>query len=108
MSSTSDVKSVTRASIAAKITELTELTSTQSHEVVDLILEQITNFLAAGDEVLITGFGRFMTMHKKSRKGRNPQTNEPLTIEARRVMKFRASPQLGKNLTEAFLDRLSK
>jgi len=73
------------------------MSKTQSGEVLDNLLELITKKLKKGKEVNITGFGKFSVQHRKSRKGRNPQTGEEITIPARDVPKFKA----GKSLKEA-------
>jgi integration host factor subunit alpha len=48
----------------------------------------------AGGKVKISGFGSFVVNQKKSRRGRNPQTGEPITIDSRRVLTFKASQVL--------------
>jgi len=73
------------------------MSKTQAGEVLDGLLDIIVSSLKKGNEVNITGFGKFSVQHRKSRKGRNPQTGEELTIPARDVPKFKA----GKNLKEA-------
>lgn len=73
------------------------MSKTQSGEVLDNLLELITKKLKKGKEVNITGFGKFSVQHRKSRKGRNPQTGEEITIPARDVPKFKA----GKSLKES-------
>lgn len=103
----SDTGSVTRQTIASRISSDTELNARQATEAVDQIIDEVTTALAAGEDVLITGFGKFVTLQKKSRLGRNPRTKAPLTIDARRVLKFRSSALLTQELTRALLSRLS-
>jgi len=50
--------------------------------------------LVNGEDVLISGFGKFCVKDKKRRRGRNPATGEDLTLESRRVVTFRCSPVL--------------
>jgi integration host factor subunit alpha len=57
-------------------------------------LEIIKETLASGEEVKIPGFGKFELQDKKDRNGRNPHTGEAVTIKARRVTTFKASPIL--------------
>lgn len=76
-----------------------DFTRTQSAQVVDSILEIIKQTLENGEEILITGFGRFYINKKRQRRGRNPKTGEDLMLEPRRVVKFRA--------TEALRDKLN-
>jgi integration host factor subunit alpha len=47
--------------------------------------------LANGDDLLISGFGKFNVKDKKARRGRNPQTGEELTLDERRVITFKPS-----------------
>jgi integration host factor subunit alpha len=50
--------------------------------------------LEAGEKIKISGFGKFEVRDKQSRPGRNPQTDEKITIDARRVLTFKTSPVL--------------
>lgn len=99
-------EAVTRQTLANRIAADTELSVRQATEVVDQIIEEVTQALADGEDVMITGFGKFVTLEKKSRLGRNPRTKEPLTIAPRRVLKFRSSPLLTQELTKARLSGL--
>lgn len=60
------------------------------------LLEWIVGFLKttlqAGESIIIAGFGRFTVRNKHARLARNPRTGEAMTILARRVVTFRASP----------------
>ncbi len=49
---------------------------------------------APGGKVKISGFGTFLVNHKHARRGRNPQTGEPITIDSRRVLSFKPSQVL--------------
>ena len=105
MPSTSNT--VTKQSIVNRISENTGLTIKDSSELVDIILGEITQSLANNDDVLITGFGKFEVTSKKSRIGRNPLNGEPVTIPARRVMKFKPSDLLKEGVSKAAVDRLT-
>ena len=63
----------------------------EAQKIVDLILETIKGRLARGEKVLISGFGCFTVLHKKDKKGVNPQTGEPVTISGRNSVKFKPS-----------------
>ncbi len=65
-------------------------------EVVDVFLQTITKALKKGEEVVITGFGSFKVVRRKSRTGRNPQTGETIKIPARKVVKFTPGSELRK------------
>jgi integration host factor subunit alpha len=64
----------------------------QSRAVVDTVFELIKKALESGDDVLISGFGKFAAKKKAQRKGRNPITGEDLTLDARTVITFKCSP----------------
>ena len=74
-----------------------DFSKAKSARAVESLLAIIKNSLASGEDVLITGFGKFIVMKKRERRGRNPQTGEEIKIKARKVPKFVA----GKALKEA-------
>jgi integration host factor subunit alpha len=55
------------------------------------LLEIMKRTLASGEDVLITGFGKFCVHDKKERRGRNPQTGEDMMLGSRRVVTFKCS-----------------
>ena len=69
-------------------------TKKDSAKIVETVLELIKSKLKAGDEILISGFGKFCVKEKKQRRGRNPATGEDLILDARRVVTFKCSPVL--------------
>ena len=69
-------------------------TKKDSAKIVETLLELIKSTLKAGDEILISGFGKFCVKEKKQRRGRNPATGEDLILDARRVVTFKCSPVL--------------
>jgi integration host factor subunit alpha len=66
----------------------------QSLTITESLLEIIKSTLASGDDVLISGFGKFCVKEKRARKGRNPATDEELMLPARRVVTFKCSGML--------------
>ena len=70
----------------------------QSFEMLGYILETIEKTLESGEDVLISGFGKFCVKNKNPRRGRNPSTGEDLPLEARRVIVFRCSTVLKHKL----------
>jgi len=62
--------------------------------IVESLFEIIKDELAKGEKVMISGFGRWSVRQKRARKGRNPQTGEAMTIEARKVVTFKPSGML--------------
>jgi len=66
----------------------------QSSETVETLLELIKSTLASGEDVLISGFGKFCVKEKRERRGRNPATGEDMMVAPRRVVTFRCSGKL--------------
>jgi integration host factor subunit alpha len=66
----------------------------QSAEVTESLLEIVKSTLASGDDVLVSGFGKFCVKEKKERKGRNPATGNDLMLKPRRVVTFKCSGKL--------------
>jgi len=66
----------------------------QSSETFETILELIKSTLASGEDVLISGFGKFCVKEKRERRGRNPATGEDMMVAPRRVVTFRCSGKL--------------
>lgn len=86
---------ITRQDITKKLLEnLSSLTLKEANSIVDSIIDTMRETLAKGEEVKISGFGKFVVSSKDARVGRNPQTGEPVHISARRVLKFRPSDVL--------------
>ena len=82
---------LTKAHIAKTIHKRLSFSNVRSAQLVDSLLETIKVILESGEDVLITGFGRFCVKEKRRRRGRNPQTGEDLILDARRVVTFRCS-----------------
>ena len=85
---------LTKAKIGEAVSEQIGYTKTQSVEMVDTLLELIKKFLESGEDVLVSGFGKFCVKTKLERRGRNPATGEDMILEPRRVVTFRCSRQL--------------
>lgn len=67
------------------------LSKQESRQIVERVLSIIKNTLASGEDLLISGFGKFSVRQKKARRGRNPQTKENLILRARKVVVFKTS-----------------
>ena len=66
----------------------------QSIATAESLIALIKDTLASGDDLLVSGFGKFCVKDKKERKGRNPATGEDLMLKPRRVVTFKCSGQL--------------
>jgi integration host factor subunit alpha len=69
-----------------------------SRSVVENLFEIIKATLERSEDLLISGFGKFVVKEKNERRGRNPQTTEDLRLRARRVVVFKSSGVLRKNI----------
>ena len=85
---------MTKADIGKRIHELAGISENESESVLENILEVLKSTLQRGEDITITGFGKFRVRTKRPRVGRNPRTGEEITIPARRVVTFQASPLL--------------
>jgi len=72
----------------------TAFPKTRSTEIVETFLEIIKSTLESGEDVLVSGFGKFSVNEKKERRGRNPATGEDMMLEARKVVTFKCSGKL--------------
>ena len=70
----------------------------EAADIVELVFETLKETLSQGEKVKISGFGNFVVREKKSRMGRNPQTDEPILISARKVLTFKPSQVLKQQL----------
>ena len=61
---------------------------------VEILIDMMKATLASGEDVLITGFGKFNVKDKKKRRGRNPATDEDIVLRARKVVTFKCSGKL--------------
>ncbi len=84
----------TKADIIKAIAEQNGYTKKKSIETVEAILEIIKRTLETGEDVLISGFGKFCVKEKKERRGRNPATDETMMLAQRRVVTFKCSGKL--------------
>jgi integration host factor subunit alpha len=66
----------------------------ESSRILESVLETVKTTLANGEDVLISGFGKFNVKLKGARQGRNPATGGGLILDARRVVTFKCSPRL--------------
>lgn len=84
---------LTKNDIVAKVNDL-GFTKKKSIETVESLLEIIKNTLESGDDVLVSGFGKFCVKDKKKRRGRNPATGSDLILRERKVVTFKCSGKL--------------
>ncbi|WP_035238968.1 integration host factor subunit alpha [Desulfobacter vibrioformis] len=85
---------LTKTIITEKIQNELDLSRTVAYDVMEEFLEIIKETIAGGEDIMISGFGKFCVNEKKARKGRNPATDEEMTLSARRVVTFKCSGKL--------------
>jgi integration host factor subunit alpha len=85
---------LTKNHLISAVAEANGYPRNKSAELIETLLELIKSKLASGEDVLISGFGKFCIKEKKERRGRNPATGEGMMLEPRRVVTFRCSRQL--------------
>lgn len=86
-----DSRTITRADLAEAVYEEVGLSRNESSELVESVIDEISDALVAGDHVKISSFGSFSLKQKGERIGRNPKTGIEVPISPRKVLVFRAS-----------------
>jgi integration host factor subunit alpha len=92
---------VTRADLSEAVYQEVGLSRNESSELVEAVLDEISDALVKGDTVKISSFGSFSVRQKGERVGRNPKTGEEVPILPRRVLVFRASHVLKNRINQA-------
>jgi DNA-binding protein HU-beta len=82
--------------LVREVAEKSGLSGADAKRAVDATLESISGQLSSGNEVRLTGFGKFSVSHREARQGRNPQTGETMQIAAKTVPRFSAGAELKK------------
>ena len=83
---------MTKADIVDRVCEqVGGFSKKEAADLVDQVFDTIKAVLETGEKIKISGFGNFVVREKKPRPGRNPQTGQEITIEARRVLTFKPS-----------------
>ena len=82
---------LTKIQIVESIHNQIGLPKNKSTEIVETLLGIIKSTLASGEDILISGFGKFCVKDNRERKGRNPATGDDLMLESRKVVTFKCS-----------------
>jgi integration host factor subunit alpha len=90
--------SLSKADIVDRVTETFGFTRKKSSETVECLLETIKRALESGDDVLISGFGKFFIQDKAPRKGRNPATGGEMMLPPRKRVAFKCSGKLRERI----------
>ena len=89
---------LTKVDIATKIADDCGFMKGEAAEIVEKLLDIVKNSLIQGEDVLISGFGKWTVKEKNSRRGRNPQTGAKLILDARKVVTWKYSPILKQSV----------
>ena len=93
---------LTKAQVVDSVQNQLGFPKERSMALVESLLEIMKKSLEHGEEVLISGFGRFCLKEKNARKGRNPQNGQDITLRPRRVVTFRCSGVLRDKINRPF------
>ena len=91
---------LTKAEIAAAVSQQLEVPHTTAKVLVDSFFEEVRSHLESNEDVKLSSFGNFETRDKKARPGRNPKTGEEVEISSRRVVTFHAGQKLKQAVQE--------
>ncbi len=92
---------LTKADIVQKVYQNHNLTKVQATDTVESFLRIAKNCLIDGENLLVSGFGKFNVKEKSARRGRNPQTGNELILDARRVVTFKPSGILRERINDS-------
>ncbi len=84
----------TKTTIIEKIAGNNNYTPSQAKDIIETMLEIIKETLTAGEDIMISGFGKFQVNEKAPRKGRNPATGRDMMLGKRRVVTFKCAGRL--------------
>jgi integration host factor subunit alpha len=87
-----------KSQIVAEISNKSGFTRKKSADAVETLLEIIKSTLSSGEDLLISGFGKFCVKEKNPRRGRNPATGETMMLASRKVVTFKCSQKLRKQI----------
>ena len=90
--------SLTKAEIIESVQQQLGFTQKKSTDLVEQLIEIMKSTLASGEDVLISGFGKFCVNEKKERRGRNPATGDEMMLRPRRVVTFKCSGKLRRKI----------
>ena len=92
---------LTKEHIINEVYTKLDLKKDEARQVIEQLLEIMKQTLQNGEDLLISGFGKFMVKDKAARRGRNPQTRRDLQLRARRVVVFKTSGILRKKINSS-------
>ena len=91
---------ITKQTLIKKISRKNNLSPSEAKDTLDELLEIIKTTLADGEDIMISGFGKFQVNEKAPRKGRNPATGEDKMLRGRKVVTFKVAGGLKDRMNE--------
>lgn len=91
---------LTKSEIVNRLYRNDGWTRRRAAQLVESLLDEMKTVMKAGDDILVSGFGRFRILDKAERPGRNPYTGDKMTLRARRVITFKPSRVLKKDMND--------
>ena len=92
------MSTLTKAQIAEAIAESNGYPHKQAVDLVEAVIEIMKSTLESGEDILISGFGKFCVKEKTTRRGRNPATGADMMLRARKVVTFKCSGKLREKI----------
>ena len=97
---------LTKADIISAIQTENGYSIQKSTDIVKTLFEIIKSTLASGEDLLVSGFGKFCVKDKRESRGRNPATDEDLILPARKVVLFKCSGKLRDRINDSYGEKL--
>jgi integration host factor subunit alpha len=91
---------LTKDALVNEVAKANSYPRNRSVELIETLLELIKSKLVSGEDVLISGFGKFCVKEKRQRRGRNPATGEAMMLRPRKVVTFKCSGQLRDKINQ--------
>lgn len=91
---------LTKASIIEEVQNQLRFSKKESTDLIEALLEIMKRTLTSGEDILISGYGKFCVKRKKERRGRNPATGDDMLLSPRQVVTFKCSGKLRERINE--------
>jgi integration host factor subunit alpha len=98
---------ITKADLVRRLTGQGVLKQKESKKAVDCLIEAMKRVLTGGDDLLISGFGKFSVRQRGQKRVRNPRTGDEFVMEPRKVVTFKISPVLRRRMNHRRPERLA-
>ena len=90
----------TKTTLIDKLVDRFQQKPSEAKDTIETLLEIIKSTLASGEDIMISGFGKFQVIDKAPRKGRNPATGDTMLLEKRRVVTFKCAGKLRDRMNQ--------